>query len=163
MRSDAENNATVAAVCAAENYESVARDGLDHLAAFTPIRFDAPPSWLQSAIDQARQHGREGNSQAAGNIVASIATGGTAHEFGKYRERVTWAEAENARKLAALAWMWSTLRAIARHDVAIDRKLEQLERFAYDHFGVRELRAERGWAEKQTRAEALLPSAWRET
>jgi hypothetical protein len=57
--------------------------------------------------------------------------------------------------------MWSTLRTLARHDIAIDRKLEQLERFAHDHFDVSELRTERGWAEKQTRADALLPNAWR--
>lgn len=162
MPSDAEQNAALAAVCATENYELVARDGLEQLGAFTPIRFEAPPSWLESAIDQARRLGREGNPQAARQVVQNIVGAhDTAVGLGKYREHVTWAEAENARKLGQLAWTWNTLREHAREDVATDRKLELLERFAHEHYGVTELRTERGWAEQQTRVMAILPRAWR--
>lgn len=145
-----------------ENRGAIARDGLDHLVAFTPLRFEAPPSWLQAAIDQARQHGRDGNVAAARQLVANIASEkDTAVGLGKYREHVTWVEAENARKLSALAWMWATLREDAQRDVALDKRLEQLERFAHDHYAVDGLSVERGWAEKQTRGEHLLPRGWR--
>ena len=155
-------NAECAKLLAGEQYEPVARGGLEHLGAFAPLRFDAPPSWLGSAIEQARQLARDGNTQAARQVVTNAAAEKhTAVDLGKYRDHVTWVERENARRLSALAWMWATLREAASTDVALDRRLEQLERFAHDHYGVTELLTTRGGAEKQTSADYLLPQGWR--
>jgi hypothetical protein len=173
VHSDAEINLKISRLLVGEDYVQVARDGLDHLGAFTPVRFEAPPSWLASAVEQTRQLIREKNYDAARHIVATIASGGQGMELGKYRDTLYWAEGQNARKLAALAWMWSTLvsaqqrarghlRVVgASNDVELDRKLEQLERFVVEHYGVSELRTERGWADSVARQYRLLPTCWR--
>lgn len=162
MHSSADTNARLSRLLAGEQHEAVARAGLENLEAFKPLRFEAPPSWLASAIDQARVLGRDGNTQAARQIVANAAAEKhTAVDLGKFREHVTWVEAQNASKLTALAWMWATLMPHARKDAALDKQLELLELFARDHFDVEELRTDRGWAESQTKAHALLPNAWR--
>lgn len=162
MRSRDNTAATLSELLAGHDHEAVARDGLEQLHAYVPLRFEAPPQFLASAIERARQLARNGNKQAAAQTVANIANEkGTAIALGTYREHVTWVEHENARKLSALACIWHTLHKTARTDVALHRKLVQLERFARDHYGVNELRITRGWSEQQTRAEHVLPRAWR--
>ena len=177
MPSDAEVNARIARLLSGEQNEAVAREGLANLEAFKPLRFSPPPQWLGGAIEQARQLMRERNYGAADQVVQNIAaTQGQAYELGKYRDHVSWVERENGRKLSALAWMWITLmrsrrgqvrqlRAVGApdnaDDIELDRALERIERFAFEHYGVKELRSERGWAEYITYQAELLPSLWR--
>lgn len=126
-----------------------------------PHLYDAPPGWLATAIAQAREHGRSGNLAAARATVHGALSGDNQKqriEFGKYREHVTWVAGENAKHLASLAYLWTTLRR-QPSTPEIEATLERLERLAALHYSVTELRLDRGWAESQTR-QSLLPPAW---
>lgn len=158
-------NARLAQLLAGESYVEAARQAAEHLGDYAPLRFDAPPSWLGSAIEQARELGRSGNLGAARNVLTNIlGTHDQRVQLGAYRDHVTWVERTNARRLSGLAWMWRALYAEQRRapSVELDKLLERLERFAHDVWQVQTLQLQRGDAERMTRAEYVLPTAWRE-
>jgi hypothetical protein len=154
-------NAQLASLLAGENYGEVAARSAEHLGDYAPLRFDPPPPWLASAIEQARELGRAGNLQAAANVRDNIlGSHDQAVELGTYREHVTWVERTNARRLWGLAWLWRTLYR-QPSSVERDRLIERVERFVVDVWELQDLRLERGDAERMTRNEWVLPRAWR--
>lgn len=142
----------------------VALAGAENLEQFAPLMYDHPPEWLAHAIERARQHGRDGNLEAAEAVLRETLTADSSSsqraELGRYREKVTWVRDQNVRRLAALAWTWVTLCREPR-TVELDQQLERIERYAALHYNVTELRVERGWAETKVR-QTLIPAAWLE-
>ncbi|HEX6239982.1 MAG TPA: hypothetical protein VFZ61_03775 [Polyangiales bacterium] len=159
-----ELNARLSRLLAGEDYTEAAEQAAANLGDYVPLRFDAPPTWLGSAIEQARELGRSGNLNAARNVLANIlGTHDQRVQLGAYREHVTWVERQNARRLSGLAWVWRTLYAAQRTSPTVerDRLIERVERFAHDVWQVDGLHFQRNEAERATRAEYVLPTAWR--
>lgn len=130
---------------------------------FAPSPYNAPPQALREAIEECRQTMRAGRRDAAfARMDKALADPVVRVQLGEYREVLTFAEKENARKLASAVWTYHTLlpRAI-EGDLLLMERLEALRVYVFREYGVEALNPERGWAEKQTEQRALLPSVWR--
>ena len=144
--------------------QQIALDTANHAERHTPLLADAPPDWLRVAVEQARMLGRAGNLSAAkATVRAALAADGHTRELARYRNKLTWVEGENAKKLGALAYAWRTLWVMEPRKprpLAIDRAMERLERFGYMHYGITAY-GQTEWAERTTKRYDLLPLVWR--
>jgi hypothetical protein len=144
--------------------EAIALDAVDHMADFRPRDYTAAPPTLRRYADEAIALCRVGRAhESRKRLIVALTVPGVAEELAVYREHVTWVEAENAARLAALAWVYTTLMPRASEgDHVLMQKLIELERIAADDYGVHgPLSSERGWAERQTLRRDLLPIGWR--
>jgi hypothetical protein len=144
--------------------ETIALDAVEHVADFRPRMFTAAPPTLKRHLDEAVALARAGRlREARTGYMMAVIEPGVREELAAYREHVTWIEAENAARLAALAWVYTTLMPRALEgDHVLMGKLVELERIASDDYGVRgPISSERGWADRQTMRRDLLPQGWR--
>jgi hypothetical protein len=148
----------------------IALEGARHLDRFLPLRFDAPPEWLATAIDKARDLGKLGNRDAAREVMqTTLSNADQRRIFSAYRDKITYIESQNAKRLGALAWTWDTLDKLSKRladkpdpkydRVEIEQLLLQVERFSFEHWLLAGLSAVRGWAESRVK-QTLLPPAW---
>lgn len=143
--------------------EQIALHSLEHIGDFAARLYDAPPPLVRKYLEEAQRLIRASQHEAARRVFRdAVESEMFRTELGVYREHVTWVEAENARRLATLAWVHHTLmpRAVEGDDVLM-RKLVRLEAFAAEHYGASELSMQRGWADMSTRRTDLLPRSWR--
>lgn len=145
--------------------QQIALDTANHCELHTPLLADAPPDWLRVAVEQARTLGRAGNTSAAkATVRAALAVDGHPRELARYRNKLTWVEGENAKKLGALAYAWRTLWVMEPRKprpVPIDRAMERLERFGHMHYAI-EAYGKPEWAVRLTKRYDLLPLVWRD-
>jgi hypothetical protein len=134
------------------NVEQIALGALgSYASSFAAVPYDAPPQALRAAIEESRL----AMDQALADPVLR-------YQLSEYREALTFAEKENARKLSSAAWAYHTLLPRALEgDLALMAQLEDMREFVLREYGVEALITERGWAEKQTEQRTLLPSVWR--
>lgn len=144
--------------------EPIALEALDHPQDFMPRTFAAPDIALAGPLSEALGYLHVGDGQGARKVLLRVCVDPLMRQhLGDYREHVTWTEADNARRLRALAWVHTILlpRALEGDDLLLD-KLRTLETLAETEYGVREIHDKRAWAEAVTRRYDLLPRTWRE-
>ena len=146
-----------------QNLEAVALEGLDHLDAYRPEPYKAPPAGLARAIDEARHQRAIGRMEGARRVYTdAVSHEPTLKELALYREYLTFAERENARRLSSGCWVLATLLPRAKEgDEPLTNKLAALRTQLIIDYGVAELSTDRGWAEGVCRQFDLLPPIWR--
>jgi hypothetical protein len=146
------------------NVEQIALGALgSYASSFAAVPYDAPPQALRAAIEESRLAMRAGKRDVAfARMDQALADPVLRYQLSEYREALTFAEKENARKLSSAAWAYHTLLPRALEgDLALMAQLEDMREFVLREYGVEALITERGWAEKQTEQRTLLPSVWR--
>ena len=119
----------------------------------TPRMLPAPDGMATSAISAIDT----GNQSIIGSVLENK---GTAAAFSKYREQLTWIEADNSRRLELLSWAWETAKESSAADGDVgDQAARALERIALDAWNLDRLSTERGWAERQCRSRLLSSAA----
>ena len=128
---------------------------MQNVQSLEPGPYPGPTGSVASLISSLDASIRNGESQVVANLLADK---DAALVLGSYRERLTYAEAANSRKLEQLAWSWSvaTRSAVKEGDVA-STAARILEECAVRSWRLDGLATTRGWAMGVCRRYDLLP------